>query len=136
MKKTNILYWTFTSLFAFFMAGSAIPDIFSSPVALEGFKRMSMPSYLTPFLGIAKALGVIALFIPGYPRIREWAYAGLFFDLLGATWCVYNSAERGSSIFFMALPIAAGVLSYVYYHRRLAYRNTTETIIPVNIALQ
>jgi len=130
MKKTKILYWTFTSLFAFFMLGSAIPDIVSSQGAIDGFNKMSMPAYLTPFLGIAKVLGVIAILIPGYPRIKEWAYAGLIFDLLGATWCVFSSGERGANLGFMAVPIVMGILSYRYYHKR------SEVVIPINVALQ
>ena len=43
-----------------------------------------MPAYLISFLSIAKILGVIAILIPGFPRIKEWAYAGLMFDLIGA----------------------------------------------------
>lgn len=136
MKKTNILYWTFTSLFAFFMLGSAIPDVFSAQVAVEGFNKMSMPSYLIPFLGVAKTLGVIAILVPGYPRIKEWAYAGLVFDLLGATWCVFSSGVRDGNLLFMFIPLAAGFLSYACYHRRLAYRKQPETSIPFNVAIQ
>jgi len=136
MKKTNILYWTFTSLFAFFMLGGAIPDIFSVQIAVEGFKRISMPPYLIPFLGVAKTLGVIVILIPGYSRIKEWAYAGLVFDLLGATWCIFSSGERGGNLIFMSVPLAAAFLSYGYYHRRLAYRRKPETSIAFNVAMQ
>src|SRR5882672_5232518 len=103
MKKTNILYWTFTSLFAFFMLGGAIPDIFSAQIAVDGFNKMSMPPYLIPFLGVAKTLGVIAILIPGYPRIREWAYAGLFYDLLAATYSQIATDGFMPPIFFMLL---------------------------------
>jgi hypothetical protein len=76
MKKTKIIYWIFTSLFVMLMLASAIPDIFSVPVAVEGFKKMGYPVYLLPFLGVAKFLGVVAILVPGYARIKEWAYAG------------------------------------------------------------
>ena len=137
MKKTNILYWTFTSLFAFFMLGGAIPDIFSAQIAVDGFNKMSMPPYLIPFLGVAKTLGVIAILIPGYPRIKEWAYAGLVFDLLGATWCIFSSGERGGNLVFMSIPIATAFLSYAYYHKRAAfYHKKAETVTSVNLAIQ
>jgi hypothetical protein len=122
MKKTRILYWTFTSLFAAFMFVFALPDIVSSKIAIEGFTKMGMPFYLLPFLGIAKTLGVIAILIPGYPRIKEWAYAGLFFDLIGATYCVFSSSSSGEmagNLVFMAIPLALGILSYTYYHKKL-----------------
>lgn len=101
------------------MLGSAIPDALVMPIAVEGFKEMGYPTYIIPFLGFAKILGVIAILIPGYPRIKEWAYAGLTFDLIGATYSIINS---GKSIgnwapMFIIIVVAAG--SYIYYHKKL-----------------
>ena len=85
MKKINIIYWTSTVLFGGFMMFSAIPDILLEPETVEMIsKHLGYPEYILVFLGVAKALGVIALVIPGFPRIKEWAYAGLTFDLIGA----------------------------------------------------
>jgi uncharacterized membrane protein len=62
MKKTKILYWTFTGLFAFIMFGSAIPDVLCSEVAIKGMHTdLGYPLYLIPFIGVAKLLGVIAI---------------------------------------------------------------------------
>jgi hypothetical protein len=122
MKKTKILYWVFTGLFAAFMLMSAIPDIVSAKIAVDGFNQMNMPAYLLPFLGIAKALGVIAIVVPGYPRIKEWAYAGLIFDLVGATYAIVSSGQatnESGGVFFMIVPFALAILSYVYYHKKL-----------------
>ena len=121
MKKTNILYWTFTGLFAFLMFGSAIPDVFSHPIAVKGMhKDLGYPLYLLPFIGIAKWLGVIAILIPAnYPRIKEWAYAGLFFDLIGATYSIMASGAPPANWLFMAMPLGLGVLSYYFYHKKL-----------------
>ena len=134
MKKIKIIYWIFTSLFAFLILGSAIPDIFSAQVAVEGFRQIGMPAYLLPFLGIAKLLGVVAILIPGYPRIKEWAYAGLVFDLVGATWSIAASGQAVGNWAFMALPIALGIGSYVFYHKKLrassAVRNSNITDHP------
>lgn len=125
MKKTKIFYWIFTSLFAFLMLGSAIPDIFSAQVAVEGFKQMGMPTYLLPFLGIAKLLGVVAILIPGYSRIKEWAYAGLIFDLVGATYSIIASGQAVANWMFMALPLALAAASYIFYHKRLRVSSET-----------
>jgi uncharacterized membrane protein YphA (DoxX/SURF4 family) len=119
MKKTKIIYRAATALFALMMVGSAIPDILSSDVAVKGMHEgLGYPLYLIPFIGIAKVLGVIAILIPGFPRIKEWAYAGLFFDLAGASYSIYSSGERGANLAFMALPILLGAVSYVYYRKR------------------
>lgn len=117
MKKTTVFYWIFTGLFAALMLGSAIPDVMSSPVAVEGFARMGLPAYLVPFIGVAKVLGVIAILVPGYPRIREWAFAGLMIDLAGATYCIAATVGATAAL-SMALPLALGVLAYIFHQRR------------------
>jgi len=119
MKKTKIIYWIVTGLFSFMMLGSAIPDIFSQKVAIDGFTKMGMPVYLLPFLGIAKTLGVVAILIPGYPRIKEWAYAGLIFDLAGATWSIAASGAPVANWLFMVIPFLLAAGSYTLYHKRL-----------------
>ena len=119
MKKTKIIYWSVTVLFALMMLGSAIPDIMSSDVAVKGMHDgLGYPLYLIPFIGVAKALGVIAIVVPGFARIKEWAYAGLFFDLAGASFSIYSSGERGANLAFMGVPIVLGALSYIYYRRK------------------
>jgi hypothetical protein len=118
MKKTNIIYWTSTGLFAFFMLGSAIPDIISADIAVEGFKTMGYPSYLIPFLGIAKLLGVIAILVPAYPRLKEWAYAGLMFDLAGALYSIISIGVSAAEWMPVLIPVILGLVSYVYLHKR------------------
>ena len=119
MKKTKIAYWIFTGLFLFVMLGSAIPDILVMPEAVQGFKEMGYPAYLIPFLGWAKLLGVVAILIPGFPRIKEWAYAGLFIDLAGATYSVSSIGKSIANWAPMLVIIGIGIGSYVYYHKRL-----------------
>ncbi|RYC69995.1 DoxX family protein [Spirosoma sordidisoli] len=121
-KKTKIMYWIFTGLFAFVMLGSAVPNIMVDPMSVQGFREMGYPVYLIPFLGWAKLLGVVAILVPGFPRLKEWAYAGLFFDLLGAA---YSIQAIGKPVVYWApilLFVAVGVGSYVCYHtlQRLA----------------
>jgi len=119
MKKTNVIYRILTSLFALLMLSSAIPDILSAPVAVKGMHEgLGYPLYFIPFIGVAKILGVIAIFIPGYPRIREWAYAGLFFDLIGATYSIASSGAPVANWIFMVLPLSLGIGSYIFYHKK------------------
>src|SRR6185312_5391818 len=84
MKKTRIIYWVLTIVFAGFMAFTAIPDALVVPDATKFMTHLGYPNYFTHFIGIAKLLGAIAILIPGFRTIKEWAYAGLFFDLIGA----------------------------------------------------
>ena len=125
MKRTKILYWVFTSLFAFVMAGSAIPDILSSPEAVEGMhKGLGYPLYFVPFIGVAKILGVIAILIPGYPRIKEWAYAGLTFDLIGATFSIIAVGAPVANWAFMIIPLSVAAASYIFYRKKLRIANS------------
>jgi len=118
MKKLKIFYWIFTGLFAAFMIMSAIPDIIIHPEAVKGFEAMDMPKYLIPFVGVAKLLGAVAILVPGFPRLKEWAYAGLFFDLIGAIYSMYSAGIPASSWAPVLLPVAVGIVSYVLYHKK------------------
>ena len=117
MKKTNIFYWVFTGLFSAMMLGSAIPDVISSPIAVQGMHvELGYPVYFIPFIGVAKVLGVLAILLPLSARIKEWAYAGLVFDLIGATFSIIAIGKP--DWMFMILPLFLGVGSYVFYHKR------------------
>ena len=123
MKKLNVLYWIFNGLFAAMMLMSAIPDILMDPVAVQGMHDgLGYPLYFVPFIGVAKVLGAIAILVPGFHRIKEWAYAGLFFDLIGATFSIIAVGGTIAQYGFMIIPLALGTLAYVFYHKRKAAR--------------
>lgn len=124
MKKLNILYWVFTSLFGAFMLFSAIENIRVTEGSIMLFESLGYPQYLIAFMGVAKLLGVIGILIPGFPRLTEWAYAGLFFDLTGATFSVLTAQDFHPMTLTMAIPFLLGALSYIYYHKRLAAGRT------------
>lgn len=118
-KATKIIYWVFTGLLSAFILFASIPDILSISEAVAIFKHLGYPVYLLPFLGIAKFLGVVAILIPGYQRIKEWAYAGLFFDLSGALYSGIASGDPASAwapIFIIFILLAG---SYIYYHKKI-----------------
>ncbi|MDV3308635.1 MAG: DoxX family protein [Cyclobacteriaceae bacterium] len=120
MKKLNILYWTFTVLFALFMLFSGITNLMvtEDSVALI-VDTLGYPRYIVAFLGAAKIVGAIGVLIPTLPRsVKEWAYAGLFFDLVGATYSLIAAAGFDPSMLTMLLPFGLGALSYLFYHKR------------------
>src|SRR5580698_5551697 len=120
MKKLNILYWISTGLFAVFMGMTGVQNILVTQGSIDLITTdLGYPLYIIPFLGVAKVLGVIGILVPVPPRLREWAYAGLFFDLVGA---IYSSiADNGFNpwILTMIIPFALMGLSYGAHHRRL-----------------
>jgi uncharacterized membrane protein YphA (DoxX/SURF4 family) len=119
MKKTKVLYWIITGLFSAFMLFASIPDMLSTPDAVKFISHLGYPNYLIPFIGVAKLLGVIAILIPGFPRLKEWAYAGLAFDLTGATYSLIATDGFQPPILFMAVPIAFLFLSYYLWHKKV-----------------
>ncbi|MCU0347948.1 MAG: DoxX family protein [Saprospiraceae bacterium] len=120
MKKINLLYWIVTGLFAAFMIFSSISNVTSSPEAVQFISdHLGYPKYIIPFLGIAKILGCIAILIPSFRRIKEWAYAGLFFDLAGAAGSII--AVEGLKPQSLLMLVFFGFLfaSYFLWHKKL-----------------
>ncbi len=121
MKTTKILYWVFTILFAFVMFGSSIPQVMLTADEIKGIHGLlGYPVYVIPFIGVAKMLGVIAILIPGFPRLKEWAYAGLTYDLIAATWSLYKVPNPQGPWYFMFLFLALAACAYIFYHKKLA----------------
>lgn len=117
MKKTKIWYWIVTILFSGFMLFSAVPNIMKSPDSVALITTaLGYPEYFIPFIGWAKVIGIIGILVPGLNRIKEWAYAGLFFDLVGAT---YSGLQFGfhPAILTMLLPIGFLFISYFLWHK-------------------
>src|ERR1039457_7295255 len=84
MKTTTIPYWTTTILLAFFMSGG-IAQLIQYRANPHGVvPELGYPMYFFAILGVWKVLGAIAILVPRFPRLKEWAYAGIFFALTGA----------------------------------------------------
>jgi uncharacterized membrane protein YphA (DoxX/SURF4 family) len=79
-----IAYWVTTALIVFELALGGVWDILRVPQARDLIERLGYPQYFLVILGIWKLLGAVALVIPRFPRLKEWAYAGVLFDLTGA----------------------------------------------------
>lgn len=86
MKKNKIIYWSLTGLVAAGFLMSSFMYLGKNPELLNGFKMMGFPEFFLPILGWAKLLGAIAIVNPWFPKLKEWAYAGFTFTLIGAIW--------------------------------------------------
>ncbi|HEY1214320.1 MAG TPA: DoxX family protein [Bryobacteraceae bacterium] len=117
-----ILYWVFTILFAALMLFSAMGGIRPTSDSIKIMHDMlGYPVYFIPFISIAKVLGSIAILVPRWVRLKEWGYAGLFFDLAGATYSgIAVSGKFDPSILFMLAWIIPGLLSYYFWRRVMA----------------
>src|SRR4051812_44021857 len=113
MKIVKIAYWIVTILFGGFMAFSGVQNAINGPDSQQLMHTaLGYPMYIIPFIGVAKVLGAAGILIPGFPRIKEWAYAGLMFDLFGATFSFFAlGGEMMGGIAFMAIFIVLGFAS-------------------------
>jgi hypothetical protein len=106
-NRANGFYWVVTGLMAAFMLMASIPDVLRQRQAIEVFGHLGYPAYLLPFLGTAKILGVIAVLIPGSNSLKEWAYAGLIFDITGA---LYSHLSVGDPVSVWGFAVVGLVL--------------------------
>lgn len=118
MKTTKILYWVFTVLILALMLFSALSSFRTSPEGDAFAKHIGYPIYLFKFLAVAKILGVLAILVPGNPKLKEWAYAGFTFDMLGA---MYSFFAIGDPAVQWAPMLIGGLVflfgSYLTYHK-------------------
>jgi hypothetical protein len=102
-KKLQIVYWISTVLFALPLIWSAILYLTEAPKMMATMSHLGYPVYFTKILGVAKVLGAASLLYPAMPRLKEWAYAGFTFDLLGA---FVSHLSSGDTIATALVPIA------------------------------
>ena len=83
-KRNRIIYWIFTAWTSLGMVSTAIVQLIRQEKEVAMFTHLGYPLYLMTLLAIWKLLGVIAVLIPKFPVLKEWAYAGFFFAMSGA----------------------------------------------------
>ena len=124
-KKTiNIIYWISTGLILAMMLFSAVSSFMDNPDGAKMLAAIGYKPYVMHLLAVAKVLGIIAILTPGFPRLKEWAYAGYFFDLAGATYCFIASGFPVSAWAPMFIFIAILLGSYFTYHKKLSAVST------------
>lgn len=83
-KRDKIIYWVATIFLSFGMVAGGTQQILQIGGYNEIVTSLGYPLYLLSILGVWKILGVIAILIPRFPLLKEWAYAGFFFAMSGA----------------------------------------------------
>jgi uncharacterized membrane protein YphA (DoxX/SURF4 family) len=84
MKLKSISYWVITIVVAFCIGSGGAAELAGVPGTVDGLVRLGYPAYFVTIIGFWKLLGAIAILAPGFPRLKEWAYAGIFFNMTGA----------------------------------------------------
>jgi hypothetical protein len=106
MQAKPIAYWTTTILIAFFIGSGGLSQIWQYHADPHGVvATLNYPTYFFAILGVWKFLGAIAILAPRFPRLKEWAYAGIFFDLTGAALSCAAVGGYGAYGFHVLAPL-------------------------------
>jgi DoxX-like family len=112
MKGKMIAYWTTTVLVAFFIGSGGVAQLARLQGTVDGFVHiLGYPLYFVTILGFWKVAGAIAILVPRFPRLKEWAYAGIFFDLTGAAASSASVGVYGAYGFHILAPLAIAGLT-------------------------
>jgi uncharacterized membrane protein YphA (DoxX/SURF4 family) len=118
-KRDKIIYWIATLWLALGMASTGIVQLLQSKVEVDLISGLGYPSYILIILGIWKILGVVAVLIPKYPLLKEWAYAGFFFVMSGAVFSHLANGDEAKEFFGPTLLL---ILTFVSWYFRPAER--------------
>lgn len=113
-KRNKIIYWIATLWLSLGMLSTGIVQL----IPLEEEKTMMIHLgyliYFLTLLGVWKILGVLAILIPKYPLLKEWAYAGFFFAMSGALFSHFASGDGAKEYFGPSLLIVLTILSWYF----------------------
>jgi uncharacterized membrane protein YphA (DoxX/SURF4 family) len=124
-KRNKIIYWIATPWLALGMLSTGIVQLIKMKEEVAMMDHLGYPLYFLTLLGIWKILGVIAVLIPKFPLLKEWAYAGFFFAMSGA---VFSHLAAGDAAMESFGPVLLLILTFVSWYFRPADRK----IISVN----
>jgi hypothetical protein len=111
----RILYWTFTALLVIWLFVGGFFDATHAAPAIAILRKLGYPDYLATILGVAKLLAIPALVYPKAGRLREWAYAGVTFDALGAFFSHLAVKDGLSETIAPLIFLAFAVVSYLLW---------------------
>lgn len=123
-KRNKIIYWIATVWLALGMVSTGIVQLLKVESEVASITKLGYPAYILTLLGIWKLLGVIAVLIPKFPLLKEWAYAGFFFAMSGAT---YSRLVAGDPIDQIAPSVLLLILTVLSWYFRPAERKVLFT---------
>ena len=118
-KRNKIIYWIATGWLALGMVSTGTVQLLKTKEEVDLMTVLGYPVYFLTILGIWKILGTVAVLIPKFPLIKEWAYAGFFFAMSGA---IFSHLASGSAAMDMFGPSLLLVLTAVSWYFRPAGR--------------
>lgn len=123
-SRIKNLYWTFTLLFIVPMIASGIGYSAAMAPIVKGMAQLGFPFYLIRFLGAAKLLGAVSILSDKFPRLKEWAYAGFTFNLVGAAYSHLFSGDGPKALIPLVI-LSFAIFSYRYWNQLASLRIAT-----------
>ena len=114
-KKNKIIYWIATLWLSLGMVSTGIVQIIHMKEEVERMAALGYPAYFLTIIGTWKMLGVVAVLLPNFPLIKEWAYAGFFFLMSGA---ILTHLAVNSTMFEYFGPSLLLVLTVISWYYR------------------
>jgi len=118
-KRKLIWYWIITIILSFCIFSGGLAQALQVKQVVEGFKPLGYPTYFISIIGIWKVLGIIAILIPKFKLLKEWAYAGIFFTMTGAVISHIASNDVSAQIIS---PVVLAVFTVLSWYLRPADR--------------
>ena len=128
MKMKPIAYWLTTCIVAFGLLPGGLMDLKHDPGITAGMSLLGYPGYFMTILGIWKILGGLVVLAPRLPRLKEWAYAGAFFDFTGAAVSHAACKDYGSYGFHLIVTIAFAAFTLASWALRPQSRRIGEIL--------
>ena len=113
-KRNKIIYWIATIWFALGMGSTAVVQLMKNKEDVDMMTALGYPIYILMIIGVWKILGVIAILIPKFPLIKEWAYAGFFFIMSGAIISHLAVGDAAKTLFGPILLIVLTIASWYF----------------------
>lgn len=113
-KRNKIIYWIATVWLSLGMVSTAIVQLIPVEEEAEKMKVLGYPSYFLTILGVWKLLGVVAVLVPKFPVLKEWAYAGFFFAMTGAAISHMVMSDPMEEIFPSLLLLLLTIVSWYF----------------------
>ena len=116
-KRNKIIYWIATLWLALGMVSTGAVQLLKGKTGAGGadsIAHLGYPSYFLTILGVWKILGVVAVLVPRYPLVKEWAYAGFFFTMSGAALSHLAVGDSLSELFPSLLLLALTIVSWYF----------------------
>jgi hypothetical protein len=111
-KRNKIIFWVATVWLALGMTSTGIVQLIKMDEEVTNFTNLGYPIYLMTIIGTWKLLGVIAILIPKYPLLKEWAYAGFFFAMSGAIISHLAIGDEATTLFGPTLLLILTLISW------------------------